>query len=334
VAFLEKTLIFAGLLAVVVRPALALASDLGPSTAVATIRHDLPLLLAAPFQDMDLHTKPTVDWVVTNGQSAVASWHAEQRRGIVNLVLRSGHWWWRASAVKTAYNAQAPWTRMQMPGTDLEVCDSATFPDPPSANTLLEEGFIDEALAHELSSRLPAVHTSDLRGGSSCTLDDQYLVSTTGGSEATFFHHEEYLTSWFTWTGRTAAYQNEETGPSLKARYSFTVTASRNNTEGGMQRLVHSIYKPLFDELLPTPPPALTFRRNSTIDLWLPYVISKQDRYVLSITNVTPEITSVPGTVQNNVLHFVLPAFTLGWGDVARGEIDAGSVEPPVRPTG
>lgn len=47
-----------------------------------------------------MHTKPTVDWIITDGQVAVASWHAEHRQGIVNLRLRSGRWWWRAAAVK------------------------------------------------------------------------------------------------------------------------------------------------------------------------------------------------------------------------------------------
>ena len=276
-----------------------------------------------------MHTKPTVDWIVTDGHVAVASWHAEQRRGIVNLRLRSGRWWWRAAAVKTTNNSDAPWTRMRMPGIDLEDCDSLTFPDPPSANSLLAEGFIGKALARELSSRLPVAHTSNIAGGSTCDPNPQYLVSTTGGSEATFFHHEEYLPTWFTWIGRTAADQEGETGPSSGARYSFTVTAGRNNSERGMQRLVHSTFKPLFDELLATPPAALVFSRNSTVDIWFPYVLSKQNRYVLSISNVTPRIDGVPGTLRNNVLHFVLPAFTLHWGDVAEGEVDTTNLVPP-----
>jgi hypothetical protein len=300
---------------------------------VVTIRHDLPLLLAAAFQNMDMHTKPTVDWIVTDGQVAVASWHTERRGGIVNLRLRSGRWWWRAAAVKTTDNPEAPWTRMRTPGIDLEGCDSLTFPDPPSAKSLLADGFIDEAMARELSSRLPPAHTSNIAGGSTCTPDDRYLISTTGGSEATFIHHEEYLPTWFSWIGRTTEVREGGTDSSSDAYYSFTLTARRDNSEEGMRRLVHSTLKPLFDELLPTPPPALAFSRNSTIDVWFPYVLAKQDHFVLSISNVTPGIAGVPGALKNNVLHFVLPAFTLHWGGVAEGEISGTSVEPSDKPT-
>ncbi|HEY1747943.1 MAG TPA: hypothetical protein VGG11_14420, partial [Xanthobacteraceae bacterium] len=308
-------LLFAGFLASVAPAAPTLASDIGPPAAVLTIRHDLPLLLAYPFQDM--HTKPTVDWVVTDGRESIATWHAAERRGIVNLRLRSGRWWWRAAAVKTTDNPQAPWTRMRTPGIDLEDCDRVTFPDPPSANSLLADGFIDKAIARLLSSRLPASHASNIAGGLTCTYDDRYLVTTTGGSEATFTHHEEYLPLWFTWIGRTT--EVPEGDADSDAYYSFTLTARRDNSEEGMRRLVHASLKPLLDELLPTPPPTLAFSRNSTIDVWFPYVLAKQDHYALSISNVTPEIAGVTGSSKNNVLHFVLPAFTLHWGDVAEG---------------
>ena len=39
------------------------------------------------------------------------------------------------------------------------------------------------------------------------------------------------------------------------------------------------------------------------------------------MSNVTPELNGIPGTLKNNVLRFVLPAFTLHWRDVAHGEI-------------
>jgi hypothetical protein len=327
-----SALLFAGFLAAVARAAPALASDVGPVAAVATIRHDLPLLLAAQFEYFDVRTKPTVDWVVTDGHDAVATWRAAERRGIVNLRLHSGRWWWRAAAVKTTDNSEAPWTRMRTPGIDLEDCDSLTFPDPPSANSLLADGFIGKAMAREVSSRLPATHTPNIAGGATCNPDDQYLVSTTGGSEATFIHHEEYLPSWFNWIGRTEADRGVETAGIPDPLYSFSLTARRDNGESGMQRLVHSTLKLFFDELLPTPPPTLAFSRNLTIDVWFPYVLAKQDHYALSISNVTPEIAGVPGTLNNNVLHFVLPAFTLQWGDVARGEIDGALVEPSSTP--
>jgi hypothetical protein len=328
-----SALLFAGFLAVVTRAAPALASDVGPGAAVVTIRHDLPLLLAAQFEYFDVRTNPTIDWVVTDGHDAIAMWHAAERRGIVTLGLHSGRWWWLAAAVKTAHDPGAPWTRMRTPGIDLEEdCDGVTSPDPPSSNSLLADGFIDAAMAHELSGRLPATHTSNIAGVSTCSLDPRYLVNTTGGSEATFVHHEEYPPSWFNWIGRTEADPERETGASPDALYTFSLTARRDNGEGGVQKLVHSTLKPLFDELLPTPPSTLAFSRNSTIDVWFPYVLAKQDHYPLSVSNVTPELSDVPGALKNNVLRFILPAFTLRWGAIAQGVIRGASVEPSDNP--
>lgn len=244
-----------------------------------------------------MHTKPTVDWIITDGQVAVASWHAEHRQGIVELTLRSGRWWWRAAAVKN--NVQL--------GGALD--------------------FIGKALARELSSRLPSIYTSNIAGGSTCDPNPQYLINTTGGSEATFLHKEEYLPTWFTWIGRTKEVPEGNTDLSPDAYYSFTLTARRDNSEDGMQRLVRSALEPLFDELLPSPPPTLAFDRNSTIDVWFPYVLAARDHYALSISNVTPGIDGVPGTLKNNVLHFVLPAFTLHREDVAYGGIYGSSAD-------
>jgi hypothetical protein len=329
VRLLLLKLVLAASLPVALTTTPALASDAGPPAAVVAIRHDLPLLLAAPFEDMNVRTKPAVDWVVTDGRDAIATWHAAERRGIVNLHLRSGRWWWRAAAVKTTNDSEAPWTRMRTPGIDLEDCEGLTFPDPPSASSLLAEGFIGKALALELSSRLPATHTSNIVGGSTCDPNPHYLVSTTGGSEATFIHREGYLATWFTWYGRTAAVPEGGTAQSSDGYYAFTLTARRDNSEEGMQRLVHSTFEPLFDSLLPTPPPTLTFSGNSTIDVWFPHILEKQKRYVLNISNVTPQIDGVAGTLRNNVLHFVLPAFALHWEDIARGEIDGTSLSQP-----
>jgi hypothetical protein len=288
------------------------------------------LLLAAQFEYFDVRAQPTVDWVVTDGRNAIATWHAAERRGIVNLSLHSSRWWWSAAAVKTTGGSEAPWTRMRAPGIDLEEdCDGITLPDPPSASSLLAGGFIDKGMARELSSRLPATHTPNIAGSSTCSLNPQYLISTTGGSEATFIHHEEYLPSWFDWTGRTEADLGGEPGTKPDAIYSFSLTADRDTKESGMPQLVHSTFKPLLDELLPTPPPALTFRRNSTIDVWFPYVLGKQAHYVFSMSNVTPAIAGVPGRLKNNVLHFVLPAFTLHWGDIAEGKIDDADLAEP-----
>jgi hypothetical protein len=57
------------------------------------------------------------------------------------------------------------------------------------------------------------------------------------------------------------------------------------------------------------------------------YIRNAADSYDATLShlaNVTPEITAVPGRLQNNVLHVALPPFTLQTAVTAHGEIDGG----------
>jgi hypothetical protein len=57
-------------------PAIAIGSDDGPRYAVATIRHDLPILLADALKGQKVQQTPVIQWVVTDGRKAVAHWRA------------------------------------------------------------------------------------------------------------------------------------------------------------------------------------------------------------------------------------------------------------------
>jgi hypothetical protein len=286
--------------AAIAAPASA-AGNRGTAVAIAAIRHDLPLLLAARLRDV--HVKPSVDWVVANGNNAVAMWHAGKNRGIVSLRFRSDRWWWRGAATATW---PGEWTPMWVPGRQASCFGYAVAPGPPSAHDLLAQGFIDKALADELSDRLRATPTTGIPELKECFPDTRYIKSPTDAYDATFFHKEDVGWRWFTLHGRAAAGSSKATIPGADTYYVFTLSAQAFPADA--------------------PPPTITFASGSTFEVWFPYVLPTDRRYTLRITGVLPEPASISGTLRNNVLRFVLPSFTLRTDVPAQGEIEAASV--------
>jgi hypothetical protein len=315
-----KALPAAFLAAVFLSPGNAFASDRGPAAALAAIRHDLPILLTAPLED--LKVKPTVDWVVADQRDAVAMWHGGGNRGIVVLQRRLDRWWWRGAAYSTDDMAGS-WSPIEVPGNEVPTADCTThLPRPPSAQELLEDGFIDKPLAAELADRIPTVPKPETITGRGCTGFTTLVESVSGGYDATFSDREDYDATWFTWVYQAPIGSESRRIPGSNVYYSFTLSALPDESAHDMTHLVHQVYSGLF----PSPPPSMTFKTGSTIDVWFPYVLTGHGHYLLSIRNVTPEIREVPGALRNNVLHFVLPAFTLLRGGAAQGQIDVSRV--------
>lgn len=288
--------LFAGLFAANVCPVRAFAHDRGPIQAVATIRHDLPLLLAATLQRT--HLNPTIDWVVAGDKDAIAKWHAGQRKGIVALRSRANVWWWRAAAA-TDSGTITSWTPMTVPGNAMPCADYTLLSGPPSAHDLLVRGFIDHPLFSLLSSRLPINPVAaELK---ECFPDLRYTVSWSEACDATFFHQAEIGWSWFSLTGHAPTDQHHLPVGTI-AYYMFSLRA----------------------ESFPgkSPPPVVTFSGRSTLRVWFPYVLDPRKGYTLSLGNVNPDLRSVSGVLRNNELTFTLPRFSLAAGMVARGEID------------
>jgi hypothetical protein len=307
-------------------PVQGLANDRGPAAAVVAIRHDLSILLSAPLEA--LNAKPTIDWVVANQQDAVAMWRAKGNRGIVVLQRRSGRWWWRGAASSTDDMA-GTWSPLWVPGNEIGSAEcSIHLPGPPSAQKLLSDGFIDKQLAAKLANRLPTVPMPKTMTAEDCHSIENYVRSSSGGYGAAFFHGEDYDSTWFNWVGQTPTGSEGDSIQDTKACYSFTLTTLPDKSPRDMEHLVHQVYS----ELFPSPPPALTFKTGSTIDVWFPYVLAGHGHYLLSMSNVTPEIRDVPGTLRNNVLHFALPAFILRRGDIAQGEVVGNRASNPAEP--
>ncbi len=264
--------------------------DFGPPEAVAGVRQDLRLLVAVSSEPF----RPTIDWVVTDGEDAIAMWHGGPKRGLVALRLRSGPWWWRAEATTKA-EAYGAWTRLLTPGIYAGGCETMDEPSP-SARDLLSEGFVNEKLAVILSRRLKPEKRADLALVQDCAYALGYATSTVDSYDASFSPNlNDLVTPWIILTGRTPTSSFRDSPADSVTYYAFDLFQSK--------------LKPV------------AFRAGATIDVWFPYVLNQRVRYVLHLTNVNRQIPPVPGKLENNTLHFTLPAFGLRAGTKAQGEI-------------
>ena len=66
----------------------------------------------------------------------------------------------------------------------------------------------------------------------------------------------------------------------------------------------------------------VNLQAGSSLDVWFPFVLDPDQRYVLWLAFVDPEIARIPGTLKDNALHFEFPAFATRPGKTALGEID------------
>jgi hypothetical protein len=67
---------------------------------------------------------------------------------------------------------------------------------------------------------------------------------------------------------------------------------------------------------------AVTFDRGTVVDVWFPFVLDDQLRYNLSFVSAGKPSGMIFGTVFDNTVHFVLPAFTLDPREPLMAEID------------
>lgn len=253
----------------------AKADDYGPPDAVAAVRHDLPLLLAA---GLDQHERSTVDWVVTNDRVAIATWHTGQKRGLVALHFRYGVWWWRAAAA-TETGAQGAWTRVLVPGNDVFSCEPFSS-SPPSWEDLLDLGLVDKALEGPLTARLRTMPPPKAHPQRECYFSPNYVEDTDEGFDATLSDVSDPADS-VTLKGLPLPEYFEGPLQMETTWYKFSLRAARSKS--------------------------VRFDAGSTLDVWFPFVLDSKLDYVLHLDGV-PEVR---GKFAKNVLRFVLPAFTL-----------------------
>lgn len=263
-------------------------TDVGPPAAIATIRHDLPLLLAG-YSSWD--KPPVVDWVVTDGRDSVAWWHAGRHfNGAVALVHNGGKWWWRGAAITQG----GGWTAIQGPS---ERC-GIIFSGPPSGQQFVVGGFIHEAVALHLFDKLPRV--APRPSGEIMECDSFAAGSAGGGYDASFPPFEAD----FFMTGHAPADWQRPMTPGSTLYYVFYLEA-----------------RPWYGSKTASELTPQSGRHTAAFSVWFPYVLDRRKTYTLLLSGVAPAFPPVRGTLQDNVLTFQLPPFSLA-GQTVHGEID------------
>ncbi len=114
------------------------SADVGSTADLAAIRRDLPILMSAEVQ----YVQPLViEWVVTDGRRAMASWVASPFRGFATLAKRERRWWWTG---ETVGGPGGFWTNLTAPPQDLGRCFDA-IQATPSAKAVFDDGYIDKS---------------------------------------------------------------------------------------------------------------------------------------------------------------------------------------------
>jgi hypothetical protein len=271
-------------------------NDIGTPSNIAAIRHDLPILLSDELSY--INAKASIDWVVTDGRRAIAAWHAKNYRGYVTLAYQSDRWWWTAASTKGPLPSGERvlyWSRIYY-GPGFGDCGGFDTYGPAAKDFLLA-GLIDDAIYRSVKSRLRTEPLPKTLIEVQAHCDTPFREDFTNGYEAAQSNQTpEGVSVQF---GRRVPGQSADL-TSVGSHFDFLLRSERYGK--------------------PESPESFTVRAFK-LSIWAPFVLDKQNKYSLSIRDVTPEIAEVQGSVTNNVIEFTVPAFETHTGAVARGEI-------------
>lgn len=268
------------------------SADVGSTADLAAIHHDLPILMSAEVQ----YVRPLIiEWVVTDGRRAIASWAANPFRGFATLAKREGRWWWTGDSVS---DPGGFWTNLTAPPQDLGRCFDA-IQAPPSAKAVFDDGYIDKSTYMLLRGRWKAA-----------------------AKPTTFRLREEFCPRIHAedWSGNYRLRLDPSRGAE-GARYDFGDPASQRRTDLAhrnghydfdLSSRVYEAKKPLTVSTL----------SDADLTLWAPFVLDKTQVYTLDLLGAEPPIFGLRGTLRNNTLMFALPPFTIPIRKIERGTIN------------
>jgi hypothetical protein len=281
-------------------PYVTLADDAGPGREVRAIRHDLPILLA--------HATPHVHVVAVavDKNAALAEWDAAGRAHIDYLFYRFNQWWLQQE-VSGYPGGPAPSSRafsqLAWLPPSLVAMASHTLPAMIAADAKPPA----PAPAPVLS---PPAHAGALVKSAMipCIPYDWISAFTFGNDPQKLFHSGDYDVT------VTFATNDAKSGAHLSAAARAPTEAESWETPGGnsyffFSGVVHS------DSVIHV-------NAGTTIDVWFPFVLDPQLHYALTLAHADKPIGPIDGTLKDNVVHFVLPAFALAPHTELFGEVE------------
>ncbi len=243
----------------------------------------------------------TVDGVAVNGAYALAHWSAGNLSGTDGFYYIWDRWWdVMASATGNSKSARWNCSTPAACGSISPVADGyqafkgAGFPQP-----LVEKAVDAGIVADDRSTKYPfwsgemyPVRISVGPGGAKASVDkDGYSATFAFAATDAASDHPIVLS-----TRRPAQQESWTYYPGGNAYAFFTVQ---------------------LDSAAP-----INVRAGSTVEVWCPFVLDPSKTYSLTIAKSAQPIGPVPGKLEDNVLHFDLPAFTAPADAELMGEID------------
>jgi len=300
-------------------PSVTYAQDVGPGREVRAIRHDLPILLTPELTRLRAETKSStplnIDDVLIVDDHALVQWKASGINEIAIMAKRLGVWWLLHEIFIVS------------PGGIASYCDDLVCPGNPSGPTT---GFIRQVrdVPPDLAAAaaaLPLVAAADKRPPVGCA--NGYCTSADGDGYCVpplaFSHaaHGECLFGPYGISANLAA--NDAASDTF-----VSPLIERAPTEGeSWLARGGNAYFYLSGTLAGSS--TVHVSSGTTLDVWFPFVLDTGKTYSLTIAHVTPIIGPTNGTLSNNTLHFVLPAFAIAPGADIMAEIDGDPLDNP-----
>jgi len=278
------------LLALAVWPLAARADDYGHRRDVAAIRHDLPVLLAAgPYAAAQ---PPQFESVVVSGADALVECDACSSTALLRLHYRYDRWWLLGYATASSnglLTAGLTQPLVALAHSHLATTQRADAATPPARCKTFSCYFVSGEIYDVTAPiQLPFNPTRPGRMRGDAYLATVTLSDNDGNASSKIANLEGRAPtegeSWITQGGNSYYF------------FSGTVQSTKP---------VH-------------------VQAGTTIDVWFPFVLDTSLRYSLTIAgHGFSAISPVEGTLVDNTLHFVLPAFTAAPGVDLMGEIES-----------
>ncbi len=290
-------------------PRVALADDAGPRRDVREIRYDLPKLIAA--QNFSTPVRAiTIDDVAVDGNGALAQWHDNGSQRIDYLVRRFDRWWLENEIYLDSKGSSAFYdTGCSSLGPTSLLLTSLKFPQP---------------LVTLAARTLPDVMMADARPTPTLP-PGGYLVKP--GCDVYRYTIDDIAFSRQVQTplnlgGYAMAVRLASNDADSSARIRGVGGRAPTEAESWMTRGGNSYF--FFSGTVDSAAP-IHVTAGTTIDVWFPFVLDSSLYYGLTIAHADKPMGPIDGTLNNNVVHFVLPGFTLPPGATLMGEIEGDS---------
>lgn len=276
-------------------PLAARADDVGPPRDIHAIRHDLPILLSTQAARLTPISKIRVTALVVDGNSALAQYDLGMAAEYVSYLERIYGRWWLLSSFSPyeLSSANVGENLFKIAATNLPAVRLATLPTTtPDCGKDCATYSVGTTLVDRLDRGSPSL---SFRGAGT----RQWIDSDT-------------YRAWIQLASSDAA--SDAAIADFRARKPTKAESWANPPSG------NSYF--FFSGTVQAKQP-VRMQAGTTIDVWFPFVLDPSLRY--SLTIAVPNAMSlgpVEGTLKDNTLHFVLPAFTASPGAELMGEIE------------